>query len=141
MVKNLVWSPISSPLIFFSWVLPLLNVKHCCKLSLYAISKKTKELNVRKWQKTSLWAWFRHAGPKFGLHFFCCCKNLVSSATQYHGQLSSCTISEKNNDPILRKISDGQMDHSDFTGHCGTNIKCPITRIFHKDLTLSSYVK
>ena len=27
--------------------------------------------------------------------------------TRYHGQLSSCTISEKTNDPILRKLSDG----------------------------------
>ena len=79
-------------------------------------------------------------GPNLGCIFFCC-KNLVSSAIRYHGQLSSCTISEKNNDPILRKISDGQMDDSDFIGHCGTNIKCPITRIFHKDLKLSSYVK
>ena len=33
-------------------------------------------------------------------------KNLASSVTRYHGQLSSCTIS----DPILRKLSDGQMD-------------------------------
>ena len=32
-------------------------------------------------------------------------KNLASSVTRYHGQLSSCTISEKTNDPILRKLS------------------------------------
>ena len=31
------------------------------------------------------------------------------SVTRYHGQLSPCTISE-NNDPILRKLSDGQRD-------------------------------
>ena len=37
-------------------------------------------------------------------------KNLVSSVTRYHGQLSSCTISEKNNDPILRKHSEKQTD-------------------------------
>ena len=36
-------------------------------------------------------------------------KNLASSVTTYHGQLS-CTISEKSNDPILRKLSDGQTD-------------------------------
>ena len=47
-------------------------------------------------------------GPlgKFGLSLFFF-KNLVSSVNRYHGQLSSCTISEKTNDPILRKLSDG----------------------------------
>ena len=48
-----------------------------------------------------------------------------SSVTRYHGQLSSCTISEKINDPVLRKLSDvrtdGQTDESDFIGHCLTN--------------------
>ena len=41
-------------------------------------------------------------------------KNLASSVTRYDGQLSSCTISERTNDPILRKLSvgrtDGEMD-------------------------------
>ena len=32
----------------FSWILPVLNVRHCCKLSLYAISRKTNEPNLRK---------------------------------------------------------------------------------------------
>ena len=36
--------------------------------------------------------------------------NLALSDTRYHGQQSSCTISEKTNDPILRKLSDGQRD-------------------------------
>ena len=29
--------------------------------------------------------------------------NLASSVTRYHGQLLSCAIPEKTNDPILRK--------------------------------------
>ena len=33
---------------FFLWVLPQLDVTHCCKLSLYVISSKTNEPNVRK---------------------------------------------------------------------------------------------
>ena len=37
-------------------------------------------------------------------------KNLASSVTRYYGQLSSCTISQKSKDPILRKLSDGQTD-------------------------------
>ena len=42
--------------------------------------------------------------PKF---FF---KILALSVTRYHGQLLSCTISEKTKDPILRKLSDGRID-------------------------------
>ena len=37
-------------------------------------------------------------------------KNLVPSFTRYYGQLSLCTLSEKTNDPILRKLSEGQTD-------------------------------
>ena len=37
-------------------------------------------------------------------------KNLAPSVTRYYGHLSSCTISEKTNDPILRKLSDGRTD-------------------------------
>ena len=64
----------------------------------------------------------------FGLpNFFL--KSLAPLVTRYYGQLSSCTISEKTNDPILRKLSDGwtdrwttdgQMDKSDFIGCCPT---------------------
>ena len=36
-------------------------------------------------------------------------KNLASPVTRYHGQFS-CNISEKTNDPILRKFSDGKTD-------------------------------
>ena len=68
------------------------------------------------------------------LFFF---KNLASSVTRSHGQLS-CTISEKTNDLILRKISDGLLDgqtdgqthKSDFIGDHPTNVKCPILNTF-----------
>ena len=40
---------------------------------------------------------------KFFFFFF---KNLDSSVTRYHCQLSSCNISEKTNDPMLRKFSE-----------------------------------
>ena len=47
--------------------------------------------------------------PHFGSpkSFF---KNLASPVTRYHGQLSSYTISEKTNNPILRKFCDGRTD-------------------------------
>ena len=56
-----------------------------------------------------------HFGPDLGLldpnsgrQFFF--KILASSVTRYYRQLSSCTISEKTNDPIFRKFSDRRTD-------------------------------
>ena len=37
-------------------------------------------------------------------------KNLASSVTRFHGQPLLYTISEKINDPILRKLSDGRIE-------------------------------
>ena len=52
-------------------------------------------------------------GPNSDCQFFFL-KNLASSVTRYHGQLSSCIITEKINDPILKEFSDrrteGQTD-------------------------------
>ena len=67
-------------------------------------------------------------GPNFSpfgpIFFF---KNLSLPVTKYHGQLSSHAISEKINDPILSKLSDGrtdgQTDDSDFIGRCTTNVE------------------
>ena len=42
--------------------------------------------------------------------FFFFFKNLTPSDNRYHGQLSSCTISVRTNDLILRKLSDGRTD-------------------------------
>ena len=72
--------------------------------------------------------------------------SLASSVTRSHGQLSSCTKSEKNNDPILIKVSNGQMNgqtdrltkESDFIGGCWTEqsdfIGCCLTTIKHPKL-------
>ena len=58
---------------------------------------------------------------------------------RYHGQLPSCTISERPNDPILRNFSDGwtdkrtdrrtdrQTDENDFIGRCPTNVERPMS--------------
>ena len=48
--------------------------------------------------------WLGGSQKSFFFFFF---KNLASSVARYHGQLSSSTISEKTNNPVL---SDGQMD-------------------------------
>ena len=52
------------------------------------------------------------------------------SVTRYHGQLSSCTTSEKNNDPILRKRTDGQTDENDLIGRRSANVERPTKNIF-----------
>ena len=58
------------PRIFFSWCLPLLDVRNCCKISLHSISRKTYDPNSRKWQKISFWTRFRPAELTFGCQFF-----------------------------------------------------------------------
>ena len=81
-------------------------------------TKKKLTKNLILGPTLTLWAKFR---PPI---FFP--KSLAPSVTRYHGQLSSCTIPEKTNDPILRKGSDGwteeqteqQRGQSDFIGHC-----------------------
>ena len=92
----------------------LLDVRHCCKLSLYAISRKT---NNRKWRKNLVLVLTYDSGPKFEMPFFFSFKNLVLSVTRYHmGQLSSSTLSGKTNNPILRKRSGRRTDER--TGAC-----------------------
>ena len=115
---------------------------------------------VQYQEKLMMKTWENYKKPHFGYdldplgtnsshQFFFFFKNLASSVTRCHGQLSSCTISEKTNDPILRKLSDGrmdgrtdgqkdrqsdtqadrqtdrQMDESDFIGCCLTNVERP----------------
>ena len=48
--------------------------------------------------------------PNLGCQIFFFFKNLAMSVTRYHGQQSSCVISEKSNDPILRKQTDRWTD-------------------------------
>ena len=118
---------------FFSWILPLLYVWHCRKLSLYVIANKTYHPNARKWRKTAFWAWAHWAQIQAAKFFF---KYLTSSVTRYHGHLSSCKISEKTKDQILRELSDRRMDkqtdrqkdESDLIGRC-PNVECPMKKI------------
>ena len=60
-------------------------------------------------------------GPNSGRFFFFPPQKSALSVTRYHGQLSSCKISEETNDSILRKFSNGQTDESDFIGRCPTD--------------------
>ena len=57
--KKLVFGPYFDPLAqilapksFFKWNLPVLDVRHSCKLSLYANLRKTNEPSLKKRSKT-----------------------------------------------------------------------------------------
>ena len=117
MTKDLISGQILIPLAhiwaqkFFSRILPPLEVTHCCKLSLYVNSKKTKKTHLRKWQKkTSFIPNFGPFGP-YSSHqniFFANIwlrQTLDIMASYHHIQYQ-----KKNNDPILRKLSDGRKD-------------------------------
>ena len=76
MAKNLISGQILAPLAliwvpkFFSRILPLLDVRHCCKLKFYSISMKTNKPNLRKWKKTSFGPDFGTFDPNSGCWFF-----------------------------------------------------------------------
>ena len=62
----------------FSWILPLLDVRNCYKLSLCASSRKTNKPNLRKWQKSyfrvRFWSlWHKFASKKLfrGFYLYC----------------------------------------------------------------------
>ena len=86
---------------FFSLILPLLHIKHCCKLSLYAISRKNNETKLEKMvKKTSFRTDFGHFGPNLGLNFFSQILTLLH--VRNWCKLSLYTISRKTNEPNLR---------------------------------------
>ena len=121
MVKNLILGPRNFFRGFYLFqMLDIVANYHC-------IQFQGNRIIQTQWWKTSFWAWFRPIGPKFGLPFFLK-KNQASS---YHGQLLSCTIPEKTNDPISRKLSDRwadrHKDESGFIGSCLTNVERPKT--------------
>ena len=76
-------------------------------------------------KKNQFQAQFWPTWSNFWHHFFFF-EDLAWSVTRYLGQLLSGTISEKSNDSILRKLSngetdgetDGQTEESDFIGCC-----------------------
>ena len=105
---------------FFLWVLSLLVVRHRSKLSFYAIYRKTKEPNLRKWQKK----------PDFGQHFDLLGPNWVPNfflwvlpllVFRYCFKLSLHSISRKTNKPNLGKWQKKPSFRTDF-GPFGPNL-------------------
>ena len=100
--KKLVLGPIFATLVQI-WALKIFSF-HCMR-SQGKLMNQTWEIG----KKSSFGPDFGPFGPNSDHQFFFF-KNLARSVTRYHGQLSSCTISEKTNDPNLRKLSDGRTD-------------------------------
>ena len=91
------------------------NIFFCVWIYLYQILNIVKLDIDNWWSKLKKMAKKTHFGPNFGpmipnssRNFFF--KNLSSSVTRYYGQLSSCTISKKTNDSILRKFKAGRTN-------------------------------
>ena len=102
MAKNLISGPILvqfsskpkfEPQTFFSWVLPLQNIRYCRKLSSYSILRKTYDPHLRKWQKKT------HFEPHLGLPPIFFIKIVVWKCSK----LSSYLIWRKTNKLNLRK--------------------------------------
>ena len=107
---------------FFLWILLLQDVRRCCKLSVYAISRKNDEANLRKWQKTIFGPiWFRQS-----------LEIIVSyHHVQYQKKLMIQSWENLVTDGQTDKRTDRQTDKSDFIGHCSTNTKRPITKLIN----------
>ena len=86
-----------SRIVFVS--LPLLDVRNCCNLSLYAISRKTNGPKLRKWQITQFQGQFC---PKFETKTSFSCVLSLLDIIRYC-KLSMYSISKKTNKPNLRK--------------------------------------
>ena len=85
---------------FFLWVLPLLDVTHYCKLSLYAISRKTDEPNLRFGEKPNFRPDFGLLGPYLGRKIFSWILPLLD--IRHYCKLSLHAISRKTDEPNLR---------------------------------------
>ena len=124
--KNPIFGPKFAPFPIILWMLPPLDVRHCCKLSLYSTSRKTNDSNSRKWQKNTFWAWFRPIGAKFRMSFFSL-KNLTSQSLDIVVSYQQLIQSWEN------LVMDGQMEKEtdrpmrDYMGLCLTNIEHPKT--------------
>ena len=101
---------------FFSWILPLLHVRHCRQLSLYVTSKKTNEPNLRKLQKKKV------LGPHLAHLAYQALDIMVSDHHVQHQKKLMIQSWEKF---VTDGRIDGQMDESGFIGHCPTNVKRP----------------
>ena len=70
MAKTLISDPVWVPRNFSSWVLPLLVVRQCYKLSSYGISRKTNGQTLKNDKKPNFGSDFGPFGPNLGHQIF-----------------------------------------------------------------------
>ena len=100
--KKLNFGPNLGPPKSFSWVLPLLKVRQCSKLSPYAMSKKTNEPNLKKATKTLFWARFWQFFAQIWTPIFLL-QVLPLLVVRHGSKLSFYAIYRKTNKPNLEK--------------------------------------
>ena len=86
LVPDLILGPLAQ--IFFSWILLQLDLRHCCKLSLYSISRKRNEPTWGNGQKPSFGPEFVPFWPKFGPKTFF----VVVTSARYYTLLQAIII-------------------------------------------------
>ena len=118
-ILGLIWVQICSPN-FFLYVLLLLDVIHCCKVSLHAISRESNEPNLRQWQKSWFRARFCPFCPNLGLKFFFSCI-LSGPDVRYCCKLLLHVISSKTNGRNSEKRQKKPSFAPDF-GPFGLNV-------------------
>ena len=93
------WPKFGTPK-FFSWALPLLDIRHCRKSSSYATSRKTYHRNSGKWRITSFWAQIPAAKYFFSKIWFCQSLDIMVS---YHHVQYVVHIVKKTNEKTNQK--------------------------------------
>ena len=141
MAKNLILGPILACLVqiwgpdFFSWVLLILDVRHCHKLSLYAISRKTYDPNLANGEKPHFGPDLGLLGPNSGRHNKIWLRQLLDIMVSYHHvkyqkklmiqSWENLVTDGRTTDGRIDGRTDGQTDESDFTGRCPTDVERP----------------
>ena len=105
-MKNLIFGPILARLAqtwdpeFFSWLLPLLVVRHFSRLSYYAILRKLTNQTSENGEKTILELILAHMAKIWIPYFLWILPRLVS---RHYSKLSSYLIQKKTNKQNLTK--------------------------------------
>ena len=88
----------------FDWIVSLLDFRNCCKLSLRAISRKTNSLTSKNGEKNHVGHDLGQLGGHENFYSKMWLRQSLDIMVSYH----YVQYQKKTNDPILRKLSDGQ---------------------------------
>ena len=116
------------------WILPLLEIGHCCKLSLYAISRKTNEPTWENGKKQSFEPDFSPFDPNSDPQSFFfknwLRRSLDIMVSYHHVQYQKKLMAQS----WENLVTDGKTDEDDFIGRCPTNAE----RTIYKPLIYKS---